>query len=229
MIPGFVDKKLGGKELPTEVFLKKKIAFYKAKQKRLGKNEAKFVEAITISPSNEMGLFWNTHARISESVALLHIREWYSTAPVPPIVSPHHSPSASPPPTLDTPVEFALQALLLGVVHRTIKSYDTSRGFLNGACERQESIVTSTWIGGIANFELAVLELKGAEAFENAYYSTNGSATTGSSTPTTPASTESSTNTQSAMAVMDRWKQAFTVATANLDKAMSLVNAGYEG
>ncbi|KXN84549.1 Mitochondrial outer membrane protein IML2 [Leucoagaricus sp. SymC.cos] len=206
-IPGFVDKKLGGKELPTEVFLKKKIAFYKAKQKRLGENEAKFVEAITISPSDEMGLFWNTHARISESVALLHIREWYSTAPVPPIVSPHRPPSASPPPTraptpaLDTPDEFALRALLLGVVHRTIKSYDTSREFLNDACERQENIEISTWIGGIANFELAVLELKEAEAFENAYYSTNGSTTTGS------------------------WKQAFKIATANLDKAMSLATS----
>ncbi|KXN86986.1 Mitochondrial outer membrane protein IML2, partial [Leucoagaricus sp. SymC.cos] len=174
-----------------------------------------------------IGYIWNSHTRISESITLLHIHEWYSTTPVPPTVSPHHSPSASPPPTptptppLDTPDEFALQALLLGVVHRTIKLYDTSQEFLNGACESQESIETSTWIGRIANFELVVLKLKEAETLENTYYSIDSSTTTGSSTRVMPASTESSTNTQSVTAVIDRWKQACKVATANLDKAMS--------
>lgn len=71
-IPSLLErKKVGGKDLPTEVFIKKKcpfgalhstlrillivpvmiVAFYKQKQKRRGGAEEKFVEAIKISPS----------------------------------------------------------------------------------------------------------------------------------------------------------------------------------
>lgn len=70
-IPGLIDsKKMGGKDLPTEVFIKKKctfpspfsrgrdeansgslVAFYQEKQKRRGGDPAKFVEAIQISPA----------------------------------------------------------------------------------------------------------------------------------------------------------------------------------
>ena len=70
-----IDKKIGGKDLPTEVFLKKKstwpilcrgistevavVAFYKEKQRRLGKSEESFVAAITISPAEGMRKFYS--------------------------------------------------------------------------------------------------------------------------------------------------------------------------
>lgn len=74
-ITGLLDKKkIGGKDLPTEVFIKKKcepclrfrrtydwlifwwvvallVAFYKAKQVRLTGSEKGYAEAITISPA----------------------------------------------------------------------------------------------------------------------------------------------------------------------------------
>ncbi|KAJ3561115.1 hypothetical protein NP233_g10392 [Leucocoprinus birnbaumii] len=220
-IPGLMAKKIGGKDLPTEVFLKKKIAFYKAKSKRLGKDEEKWVEAITISPSEEMAIFWNTHARISDNVALLHIREWCATVPAPTISSPHSSQPATPTtstpnsptptstpapplilasiPTLDTPDEFALRSLLLGVVHRTVKSYEPSRAFLLDAYEHQNKIENSTWIGGVAMFELAVLDLKEAESAESATLQVPG-----------------------VKPGLEKWRKALKDASANLDRAMQI-------
>jgi hypothetical protein len=54
---------------------------------------------------------------------------------------------------LDNADELALWSLLLGIVHRTLGSYPA-------ACRRQPTIKVSTWIGGLALFELAVLDLK---------------------------------------------------------------------
>ncbi|KAF5347916.1 hypothetical protein D9756_010118 [Leucocoprinus leucothites] len=233
-IPGLMAKKIGGKGLPTEVFLKKKIAFYKAKQRRLGKDEERFVEAITISPAEELAIFWNTHARISENVALIHIREWCSTTPTPTVSSPLASPPVPPTPTtserssptpvssmtpltlpvLDTPDEFALRSLLLGIVHRTVKSYDASRAFLADAYEYQDKIENSTWIGGIAMFELAVLDLKEADAFETASRTPEGSLL---QVPGAVNGAEAKNEK-----VLDKWRNAIKDASSNLDRVMQL-------
>lgn len=73
---------------------------------------------------------------------------------------------------LDTPDELAVRSLLLGIVHRTVGQYDTSRHFLTEAHESKHSVSTSTWVAGVACFELAVVELKEAEATLGS--STNG-------------------------------------------------------
>jgi len=44
-----------------------------------------------------------------------------------------------------------------------LKAFDISRGFLIEAHEYQSELKVSTWIGGLAMFELAVLDLKEAE------------------------------------------------------------------
>lgn len=64
---------------------------------------------------------------------------------------------------LDTPDELALRALLLGIHYRTLKAFDVARGFLVEARGYQSELKVSTWIGGLAMFELAVLDLKEAE------------------------------------------------------------------
>ena len=64
---------------------------------------------------------------------------------------------------LDTPDELALRALLLGIHHRTLKAFDVARGFLVRAHGYYSELKVSTWIGGLAMFELAVLDLKEAE------------------------------------------------------------------
>ncbi|KAL0946369.1 hypothetical protein HGRIS_012600 [Hohenbuehelia grisea] len=56
-LPTLLDKKkINGKDLPTEVLIKKKLEFYKAKQLRRGGPEQNFVDAIQISPAEEIGI-----------------------------------------------------------------------------------------------------------------------------------------------------------------------------
>ncbi|KAI0929242.1 hypothetical protein AcV5_006552 [Taiwanofungus camphoratus] len=169
-IPALLEKKkLGGKDLPTEVFIKKKLTFYKEKQKRMTGVEDDFTQCIRISPAEEIGIFWNTHARINRDVALAHIAELGGLAPAPTITSPY-VPAATPAsvskpvPDLDTPDELAIRSLLLGINHRTAGALGPARAFLVDAHARQSAVKVSTWVGGVALFELAVLELKEAEA-----------------------------------------------------------------
>ncbi|KAF8888312.1 hypothetical protein BD779DRAFT_1611355 [Infundibulicybe gibba] len=166
-IPGLIDKrKISGKDLPTEVLIKKKLEFYRAKQKRSAAPDAHFVDCIQISPAD----VWNTHSRVSTSIAEAHIAEWSALAPGVSPTSPSTPSSSSASPTspaytLDTPDELALRALLLGVAHRTAGHWDTARAFLGDALARQ-GIRVSTWIPGVAGFEMAVLELKECEGRE---------------------------------------------------------------
>ncbi|KAJ7478215.1 hypothetical protein FB451DRAFT_1241639 [Mycena latifolia] len=165
-------KKMGGKDLPTEVLIRKKVEFYKEKQKRRGGDPAKFVECISVSPADELAIFWNTHQRIDDHVAEAHIREL--AALTPPVALAEHSPflpavgekhdvSTQAAPDLDTPDERALRALLLGIMHRTLRLYAPARALLEAARGAQ-GIKTSTWIPGVALFELAVTDLKEAQA-----------------------------------------------------------------
>lgn len=94
----------------------------------------------------------------------MHIAEWS-------VLSPSTTGTASPKPghvNLDTPDELALRALLLGIVHRVAGRFSSSRSFLADAHDRRAAITVSTWIPGVAMFELAVLDLKEAEARQSA-------------------------------------------------------------
>ncbi|EMD38154.1 hypothetical protein CERSUDRAFT_113305 [Gelatoporia subvermispora B] len=168
-IPDLIDKrKIGGKDLPTEVFIKKKLAFYQEKQKRWTGSDANFAQCIRVSPAEELAIFWNTHARIKKDVAEAHIADLCSFSPTPTIASPYITVEDTPHPAparadLDTTDEIAVRALLLGITHRTAGAFETARAFLVDAHRRQPTIKTSTWVGGVALFELAVLELKETE------------------------------------------------------------------
>ena len=183
------------------------VVFYKAQQKARGGDEAKYVEAIRISPAEgsfhrspsasahrkanvthlpaEMAIFWNTHARIDESIARAHITELGALSPAPTVASPYlpppspaaASPDASTPslapskpaPTdLTTPDELAIRALLLGITHRALgaPAYPAARAFLDDAVRTAAKIGAggATWVGGVACFETAVLELRTADA-----------------------------------------------------------------
>ncbi|KAJ3717060.1 hypothetical protein C8R42DRAFT_187904 [Lentinula raphanica] len=263
-IPNLVDKrKMGGKDLPTEVLIKKKLIFYKEKQKRRGGDETKFAQCIRISPAEELGIFWNTHSRISPSIAEAHIKEWSALSPPVGIDSPYMSHSntkseqSSTLPDLDTPDELALRFLLLGITHRSIgcvglrlnrsppstepasssSSYvepsisapasdqssssqsfpedltryegnapaclRASRELLNAAHALQTSIRVSTWIGGLAMFELAVLDLKEVEVEEKK-------------------EKEKAASLEMSADFKKRWQSALKSARAKLDAAMAL-------
>ncbi|KAJ7184840.1 hypothetical protein C8R46DRAFT_882832 [Mycena filopes] len=157
-------KKVGGKDLPTEVLIRKKLEFYKEKQKRRGGDPARFVECITISPADGAFLFWNTHQRIDDDVAEAHIAELAALSPPVALAvpSPFLPPQPDQPPSdLDTPDERALRALLLGIMHRTLRLYGPARALLEAA-RGMQGVKTSTWIAGVALFELAVTDLKEA-------------------------------------------------------------------
>ncbi|KAG1865241.1 outer membrane protein Iml2/Tetratricopeptide repeat protein 39 [Suillus tomentosus] len=159
-------RKLSGRDMPTETFIKKKLAFYKTKQARLGGDENRFVEAIRISPAEEIAIFWNTHARIESSIAIAHIQEWSSLTPaITNIESKYLATSVAKTENddLDTVDELAIRSLLLGIVHRTLAEYTAARAFLLDALKRAPDVEISSWVGGVSAFELAVLDLKEAE------------------------------------------------------------------
>ncbi|PIL24330.1 hypothetical protein GSI_14083 [Ganoderma sinense ZZ0214-1] len=204
-VPEFIEKrKIGGKELPTEVFIKKKLAFYKEKQKNLTGSEADYVRAVKISPAEELAIFWNTHTRITKQSAVDHIEDWATCLYPPPEVESEYivaalekqQPAAGDQ-KADTPDELAIRSLLLGIVHRTAGDFASSRTLLQDAVARQSTVQVSTWVGGVALFELAVLDLKEMEA--------SGSAKEGGP-----------------MAHIDAWTRTFKAALEKLDKALSL-------
>ncbi|KAH8106957.1 outer membrane protein Iml2/Tetratricopeptide repeat protein 39 [Cristinia sonorae] len=166
-IPDLLDKKkIGGKDLPTEVFIKKRLRFYQDKQKRLTGSTDNWAHCICISPAEELSIFWNTHARISKEVAQEHIAEFAVFTPAIQVSSPlipketiESTPGKI---DLDTPDEIVVRALLLGVLHRTVGEFGASRAFLLEA--KKTTVAVNTWVAGVATFELAVLELKETEA-----------------------------------------------------------------
>ena len=126
-----------------------------------------------------MAVFWNTHGRITPAVARAHISELLSLAPLVTLSTPFASTPLAANGTpeepalnripLDTPDELALRALLLGVTHRAAGYPTEARAFLRDAHTRHVKIPSSgcTWIGGVALFELAVLELHEAQRLEH--------------------------------------------------------------
>ncbi|KAH9852714.1 outer membrane protein Iml2/Tetratricopeptide repeat protein 39 [Lenzites betulinus] len=171
-IPDLIDKKkIGGKDLPTEVFIKKKLAFYREKQVALTGSEDNFMHTVKISPAEELAIFWNTHSRITKDTAIAHLKDWATClTPLPTIetalLKEHVPAPATPPPTspADTADELAIRALLLGITHRTAGDFAGAHAFLADAQARQASIQVSTWVGGVAWFEHAVLDLKEMDA-----------------------------------------------------------------
>lgn len=57
-----------------------------------------------------------------------------------------------------------MRSLLLGIMHRTAGEFGAAREFLVDAHARHQHLKISTWVGGVACFELAVLDLKETEA-----------------------------------------------------------------
>ncbi|CAE6423036.1 unnamed protein product [Rhizoctonia solani] len=161
-IPKLLDrKKIGGKDLPTEVFIQKKIDFYKRKHiRRAGPGtENDYVDSIFISPAEELAIFWNTHCRITPTIAQAHIDNLVALSP--PVIYGPNSTSGEDNrnPELDTVDELVVRDLLLGILYRAIGDYALSRKYLE-AVPLKETEVEGKWTGQVAKFELAVLDLR---------------------------------------------------------------------
>ncbi|GLB39315.1 putative protein of unknown function (DUF3808) [Lyophyllum shimeji] len=277
-VPELIEqRKISGKDLPTEVLIKKKLEFYKEKQKRRGGDEKLYAQCIKISIAEELGLFWNTHARIERRLALKHIRDLSALTPVvsvsianaatptptplSPLPRPHRTPQAvfgfshdlrpmpssahhrsssshSTPrnsasidstrstatgpvegnpnglPDLDTPDELAVRHLLVGVCERTAGQYEEARTNLKAACALHSQVRVSTWVGGVAMFELAVLDLKEVEAKEEEARF-NGSVGNGA-------------GVHEAVKRLTQWDKATKSAGKKLDAAMALAGSSVD-
>jgi len=155
------------RSVPTEVYIKKKLEFYQKKQIRRGGDPKRYVEAIKISPAEEFAIFWNTHSHIDKDTALAHIKD-LSTLTPPVGIESEYMPAQPAPPAdaildLDTADELAIRSLILGIVHRTIGDYATSRMLLNDALKHFANVEISNWVGTVTWFERSVLELKDGE------------------------------------------------------------------
>ncbi|KAJ7098868.1 hypothetical protein C8R44DRAFT_888722 [Mycena epipterygia] len=62
-------KKMGGKDLPTEVLIRKMVEFYKEKQKWRGGNPARYVECISISSVDELAICGSSFPWVSPLTA----------------------------------------------------------------------------------------------------------------------------------------------------------------
>lgn len=74
---------------------------------------------------------------------------------------------------LDTPDELCLRSLILGIVHRTLEEFGPARELLWDA-HRRHAEAESKWMGGVALFELAVLDLREAELKSSGVSSSSG-------------------------------------------------------
>lgn len=165
-IPQLLDrKKLGGKDLPTEVFIQKKIDFYKRKQaRRAGPDTINdYIDSIFICPAEELAIFWNTHCRITNSIAQAHISNLVALSP--PVISTSAlgKEEKTSPPELDTADEIAVRDLLLGILYRAAGDYALSRQHLEAVISN-ENEVEGKWTGQMSRWELAVLDLREVSA-----------------------------------------------------------------
>jgi hypothetical protein len=164
-------------------------------------------------------IVWNNHQRIPKTVAEAHICDLLTIKPSVSLTSSysvslveHPSSYPIPPPMLDNPDELALRELLLGITFRTAGDFESSRTFLEAANGHRDSLVTNTWINGVALFELAVLELTitshNRDAGDNFGGTGNGDV-----------SPAISTYSQVPAETREMWKKAISKASAHLDSA----------
>ncbi|KAG9098657.1 hypothetical protein FS749_003325 [Ceratobasidium sp. UAMH 11750] len=163
LVPQLLDRnKIGGRDLPTEVFIQKKIDFYKRKQaRRAGPGtENEYIDSIFISPAEELAIFWNTHCRITTAIAQAHIANLVVLSPLISTASGSFTEEkAANTADLDTGDEIAIRHLLLGVLHRAAGEYAVARAHLD-AVVADESNVEGKWSGQVSKFELAVNDLR---------------------------------------------------------------------
>ena len=144
---------------------------------------------------------WNTHQRITKEVAIEHVKELTSYSPA---VTVHNKYVASPSEQsttkdLDHPEELAIRSLILGIVHRTLEDFTSSRAFLADAYSHYSAVTDCKWVGGVSLFELAVLDLKEMEFREKSTKSNGDS-----------------------VDFTSEWSQALKAASEAVDRAMSI-------
>ena len=109
---------------------------------------------------------WNNHAYVSPSSTQAHIDSLLKLTPhvdLSPAATQGGPTFAEKTVDLDTPDELAVRSLLLGIFYRTLGDYATARRHLTETHAIHPQVKVSTWVGGMAMFEMAALDLKEME------------------------------------------------------------------
>ncbi|KAF8328301.1 hypothetical protein F5887DRAFT_1188535 [Amanita rubescens] len=136
-LPNLESKKIAGKLQPTEVFLKKKNG-----SRVLPAEGTRYVESIKIGLAEELGIFWNNYAYVSQTAAREQIDFLSKLTPT---IPPWQQEEASTETLsdLDTPDELAVRSF------RTLGDFATSRIHLTEAYDLRVEVEVSTWAGGL--------------------------------------------------------------------------------
>ena len=153
---GFNRKRFMGQPPSSEVYLEKRIKFYKAKTEKwieqgLLKKDAEWFDSVTISMALELSLFWNQFAHYPrESLEVLVKRlEGYLIAE---------------PPVLDTPEELKLCETILGTCYITLQDYTLAGKYLSLAENSPAPLDEAyTYLNALSRLSGAVLECQEAE------------------------------------------------------------------
>ncbi|KAJ1307250.1 hypothetical protein OPQ81_001363 [Rhizoctonia solani] len=201
-IPKLLDrKKIGGKDLPTEVFIQKKTSVYLVRW--LCRSQiATTIWQLTSTNGSTLGGPDRVQKMIT-SIALLFppLKNWLYAhidnlvVLSPPVISGPNSTSVGGNSELDTVDELVVRDLLLGILYRAVGDYALSRKYLDTVALR-ETEVEGKWTAQVSKFELAVLDLREVAKEPNS--------------------------------ARDKWQAALKAATAHLDQAAARSNANVD-
>lgn len=153
---GFNRKRFMGQPPSSEVYLEKRIKFYKAKtekwieQGRL-KKDAEWFDSVTISMALELSLFWNQFAhypRESLEVLVKRLEGYLAGQPV----------------AVESPEEIKLCKTVLGACYITLQDYTMARKYLSQAEDTTAPLDEAyTYLNALARLYAAILECQEAE------------------------------------------------------------------
>jgi len=179
-LPSLMGKKrVMGEAPPSEVYITRKLLFYRAKHARwitagrVKENESKWWQVIRISPVEELALFWNAHARAPKPAleSLIARLSSFSPPPRPDTKRKNKSlatsqattdPSKSNGDDLDTLEEIVIRSLLLGTCYLALKQLKNAKHFLTEAATLAGG-TEDVFVAAYARYGLALVELKTAD------------------------------------------------------------------
>lgn len=198
------------------VFLNHWMELWEEKRARRG-DDAELVDVISVNPVDELVIVWdnfyrntsdNTQAIVCELCVWkprIHIHDssiaQYEGVSIKEEKEDSFEDLAESNMDLNTPDERASRWLILGTLYGTRGESETARSYLRDAMEG-ETVWIKTWISPLAAYELAVVDLREAEAGD-----------TGAKEG----------EQETAQARKERWRQAFLRATSSLDRCATLV------
>ncbi|KAL1925247.1 uncharacterized protein VTP21DRAFT_130 [Calcarisporiella thermophila] len=152
-IPTAKSKRFGGRPIPAEQYVQRKLKYYTAKAQELRPAEPALTEdtlrsVVTISPLLELSYFNNGFSHMSDELLTRHRTALESTQEE------------------GTPDDVAVRHLLLASIYRCQKAYDDASRHLDQLMQMDALVVGDRYVFPNAAYELAVIALERGEREE---------------------------------------------------------------